>query len=86
MNLSPSDLAAAARALAALMGPPAAITRTTFIKLTARQQAEHCQRGGRITPDPKPTRRGSVPVAVHQMTRADYLRADAADRRRSRRR
>ena len=83
MNLPPADLAAAARALAALMGPPAAITRSTFNALTARQQAEHCQRGGRITPDPKPSRRGSVPVAVTPMTRADFLRADAADRART---
>ena len=83
MNLPPADLAAAARALAALMGPPAAITRSTFNKLTARQQAEHCQRGGRITNDPKPPRRGSAPVAVPKMTRADFLRADAADRIRS---
>ena len=83
MNLSPSDLAAAARALAALMGPPAAITRSTFNALTARQQAEHCQRGGRITNDPVPPRRGSAPQAVPQMTRPDFLRADAADRIRS---
>jgi len=83
MHLSPSDLATAARALAALMGPPAAIARSTFNKLTARQQAEHCQRGGRITNDPVPQRRLVRPQAVHKMTRADFLRADAADRIRS---
>jgi len=83
MNLSPNDLAAAARALAALMGPPAAINRSTFNKLTARQQAEHCQRGGRILNDPAPHRRLVQPQAVYKMTRADFLRAEAADRVRS---
>ena len=81
--MSHSDIQAARRALRDLTDAPRPVNRTTFDAWDSVRQSLFCRAGGTITPDPKPTRRGSAPVAVHQMTRADYLRADAADRIRS---
>ena len=81
--MSHTDLEAARRALRDLTDAPRPVSRSIFNGWDAIRQSLFCRAGGTITPDPKPTRRGSVPQAVVPMVRADYLRADAADRIRS---
>ena len=81
--MSHSDLQSAREALARLTDAPKPVTRAVFNNWDATRQSLFCRAGGTITPDPKPPRRGSAPVAVPKMTRADFLRADAADRIRS---
>ena len=78
-----SDLEAARRALRDLTDAPRPVCRSIFNGWDATRQSLFCRAGGTITPDPKPPRRGSAPVAVPKMTRADFLRADAADRART---
>ena len=81
--MSHADLQAAREALARLTDAPKPVSRTTFNSWDSVRQSLFCRAGGTITPDPKPPRRGSAPVAVTPMMRADFLRADAADRVRS---
>ena len=81
--MSHSDIQAARRALRDLTDAPKPVSRTTFNRWDSVRQSLFCRAGGTITPDPKPPRRGSAPVAVTAMLRADFLRADAADRVRS---
>ena len=81
--MSHADLQAARKALRELTDAPRPVSRSIFNSWDAIRQSLFCRAGGTITNDPKPQRRGSVPVAVHQMTRADFLKADAADRVRS---
>lgn len=78
--MSHADLQAARKALRDLTDAPKPVSRTLFNSWDATRQSLFCRAGGTITPDPKPVRRGSVPQTVPQMTRADYIRADAADR------
>ena len=81
--MSHSDIESARRALRDLTDAPRPVSRSVFNGWDATRQSLFCRAGGTITPDPKPPRRGSVPQAVVPMVRADYLRADAADRIRS---
>ena len=81
--MSNSDLQAARKALRELTDAPKPVSRTTFNSWDSVRQSLFCRAGGTITPDPVPPRRGSVPQAVTPMLRADFLRADAADRIRS---
>ena len=81
--MSHADLQSAREALARLTDAPKPVSRSVFNNWDATRQSLFCRAGGTITNDPQPPRRGSVPQAVPQMTRADFLRADAADRIRS---
>ena len=81
--MSAADIQAARRALRDLTDAPRPVNRSTFDAWDSVRQSLFCRAGGTITPDPKPPRRGSAPVAVPKMTRADFLRADAADRART---
>ena len=81
--MSHADIEEARRALRDLTDAPKPVSRTLFNSWDATRQSLFCRAGGTITPDPKPARRGSVPQAVTPMMRADFLRADAADRVRS---
>jgi len=81
--MPPTDIQAAREALARLTDAPKPVSRTTFNAWDSVRQSLFCRAGGTITPDPVPPRRGSAPQAVPQMTRADFLRAEAADRVRS---
>ena len=74
------DLEAARRALRDLTDAPRPVSRSIFNGWDSVRQSLFCAAGGKILNDPKPTRRGSAPVAVPKMTRADFLKADAADR------
>jgi hypothetical protein len=81
--MSHADLQAARKALRELTDAPKPVSRTTFNAWDAIRQSLFCAAGGKITNDPMPPRRGSVPQAVVPMTRADYIKADLADRVRS---
>lgn len=81
--MSHSDIQAARRALRDLTDAPRPVNRSTFNAWDSVRQSLFCAAGGKILNDPVPPRRGSAPVAVTAMLRADYLRADAADRVRS---
>ena len=81
--MSHADLQAARKALRELTDAPKPVTRGAFNAWDAVRQSLFCAAGGKILNDPAPPRRGSVPQAVPQMTRADFLRAEAADRIRS---
>ena len=81
--MSNSDIQAAREALARLTDAPRPVNRSVFNMWEATRQSLFCAAGGKILNDPVPPRRGSAPQAVPQMTRADYLKADAADRVRS---
>ena len=81
--MSHADIEEARRALRDLTDAPRPVSRSIFNGWDAIRQSLFCRAGGTITNDPKPQRRGSVPVAVAPMTRADFLRADAADRART---
>ena len=79
--MSNSDIQAAREALARLTDAPKPVSRSVFTEWEATRQSLFCAAGGKILNDPVPPRRGSVPQAVVPMLRADYLRAEAADRR-----
>ena len=79
--MSHADLQAARRALRDLTDAPRPVSRSIFNGWDSVRQSLFCAAGGKILNDPKPPRRGSAPVAVVPMLRADYLRAEAADRR-----
>ena len=81
--MSHPDIQAAREALARLTDAPRPVSRAIFNRWEATRQSLFCAAGGKILNDPVPPRRGSAPVAVAPMTRADFLRADAADRVRS---
>ena len=81
--MSNSDIQAARKALRELTDAPRPVCRSIFNGWDSVRQSLFCRAGGTITPDPVPPRRGSVPQAVTPMLRADFLRADAADRIRS---
>ena len=81
--MSHADLQAARKALRELTDAPRPVSRSIFNGWEATRQSLFCRAGGTITPDPVPPRRGSAPQAVTPMLRADFLRADAADRIRS---
>ena len=81
--MSHPDVQAARKALRELTDAPKPVTRAVFDAYDATRQSLFCAAGGKILNDPKPPRRGSAPVAVAPMLRADYLKADAADRVRS---
>ena len=81
--MSHPDIQAAREALARLTDAPRPVSRAIFNRWDAVRQSLFCAAGGKILNDPVPPRRGSAPVAVAPMTRADFLRADAADRVRS---
>ena len=82
--MSHADIEEARRALRDLTDAPRPVSRSIFNGWDAIRQSLFCRAGGTITPDPKPPRRGSAPVAVVPMLRADFLRAEAADRRSTR--
>ena len=81
--MSHPDIQAAREALARLTDAPRPVSRAIFNRWDAVRQSLFCAAGGKILNDPVPPRRGSAPVAVAPMTRADFLRADAADRART---
>jgi hypothetical protein len=83
--MSDTDLAAARRALREILNdePPPPMLRSAFDQLSPAKQAAFCKLGGKIVNDPKPPRRLVPPQAAYQMTRADYLQAEAADKLRS---
>jgi hypothetical protein len=81
--MSHSDIEAARKALRELTDAPKPVPRSVFNGWDSVRQSLFCRAGGRLTDDPKPPRRLVQPQAVHKMTRADFLRADAADRVRS---
>ena len=81
--MSHPDIEAARKALRELTDAPKPVTRSVFSTYDAVRQSLFCAAGGKILNDPVPPRRGSAPVAVPKMTRADFLRADAADRART---
>ena len=81
--MSHPDIQAAREALARLTDAPKPVSRSVFTEWEATRQSLFCAAGGKILNDPVPPRRGSAPQAVPQMTRPDYLKADAADRIRS---
>jgi hypothetical protein len=62
---------------------PAPLLRSEFDRLTAQQKSDFLKAGGKLGDDPKPPRRLVPPQAAYQMTRADYLQAEAADKLRS---
>jgi hypothetical protein len=79
--MSNSDLQAARKALRELTDAPKPVPRSVFNGWDSVRQSLFCRAGGRITDDPKLPRRMVPPQAAYQMSRADYLRAEAADRR-----
>ena len=81
--MSHSDIEAARKALRELTDAPRPVSRSVFNGWDSVRQSLFCRAGGKITNDPAPPRRGSVPQAVVPMTRADFLKADLADRARS---
>ena len=83
--MSDTDLAATRRALREILNeePPPPMLRSAFDALSPAKQAAFCKLGGKIVNDPKPPRRLVPPQAGYQMTRADYLQAEAADKLRS---
>jgi hypothetical protein len=56
--MSDTDLAAARRALREILNdePPPPMLRSAFDQLSPAKQAAFCKLGGRIIPDPKPSR------------------------------
>jgi hypothetical protein len=80
MNLSPSDLEAARRALRDLCDAPKPVSRSVFTAWSPERQSLFCKAGGKILDDPKPARR-MVPVQPTHApaTVADLKLSAAAD-------
>jgi hypothetical protein len=80
MNLSPSDLEAARRALRDLCDAPKPVSRSVFSAWSPERQSLFCRAGGKILDDPKPPRR-MVPLGQSHApaTAFDLRAAHAAD-------
>ncbi len=65
--------------------PPKTLTRAAFDALDPSEQMRFCKGGGKLTEPPKPPRRMVPPSTPYQMTRADFLQAEKADKLNARR-